>query len=73
MGRTVGDAVMARARSALIPVTRRRTSEAVTYGTPSPRCMARIGVLRNAGFTGYSPETDAVFEQALDALRALGA
>lgn len=34
---------------------------------------ARIGVPRNAGFTGYSPETDAIFESVLDVLRALGA
>lgn len=33
----------------------------------------RIGVPRNANFTGYSPETDLIFEQALDALRVLGA
>ncbi len=34
---------------------------------------ARLGVPRNAGFTGYSPETDAIFESVLDALRSLGA
>jgi amidase len=34
---------------------------------------ARIGVPRNAGFTGYSPETDQVFEQTLLVLKALGA
>ena len=33
---------------------------------------ARIGVMR-AGVTGYSPETDAVYEDALDVLRAAGA
>jgi amidase len=33
----------------------------------------RLGVPRDANFTGYSPETDQIFEQTLDALRALGA
>lgn len=33
----------------------------------------RIGVPRNAGFTGYSPETDRIFEQVLDVFRVLGA
>src|SRR5207249_1086279 len=33
---------------------------------------ARIGVMR-AGVTGYSPETDAAYEDALDVLRAAGA
>jgi amidase len=33
---------------------------------------ARIGVAR-AGFTGYSEETDGVFEEAIDAIRAAGA
>lgn len=34
---------------------------------------ARIGVPRNAGFTGYSPEADQMFDRAIDVLRALGA
>jgi amidase len=34
---------------------------------------ARIGVIRNPGTVGYSPEADAVFEAALGTLRGLGA
>jgi amidase len=34
---------------------------------------ARIGVCRAGGMTGYSEETDAIFETAIDALRAAGA
>jgi amidase len=34
---------------------------------------ARIGVSRGGGFTGYSAETDAIFEQALETMAAAGA
>lgn len=34
---------------------------------------ARIGVIRNPGTVGYSPEADAVFEGAIGTLRGLGA
>jgi amidase len=34
---------------------------------------ARLGVARGGGFTGYSPETDAVFEEALQVLSDAGA
>lgn len=34
---------------------------------------ARLGIARNAGFTGYSPETDALFDLTIEALKALGA
>jgi len=34
---------------------------------------AKIGALRGPVLTGYSPETDAVYDQALDAMRAAGA
>ncbi|GAB4426362.1 MAG: amidase [Chloroflexi bacterium OHK40] len=34
---------------------------------------ARIGVIRNPGTVGYSPEADAIFEAALGTLRGLGA
>ena len=34
---------------------------------------ARIGVTRGGGFTGYSTETDALFEEALEAMAAAGA
>jgi amidase len=34
---------------------------------------ARIGVTRGGGFTGYSSETDAIFEEALEAMATAGA
>ena len=81
MGRTVSDAAMALGSLTGVdprdPATEASEGQSHTDYTQffdaGALQGARIGVPRNAGFTGYSPETDAIFEQALDALRALGA
>jgi amidase len=79
-GRTVADA--AAVLGALTGVDPRDAATAASAGhfhTDYTRFLdpdglegARIGVLR-AGVTGYSPETDAIYEQALEALSAGGA
>jgi amidase len=79
-GRTVADA--AAVLGALTGVDPRDPATAASAGRffrdytqfldPNGLRGARIGVMR-AGVTGYSPETDAVYEEALDALRAGGA
>jgi amidase len=79
-GRTVADA--AAVLGALTGVDPRDPATAASAGKfrsdytrfvdPNGLRGARIGVLR-AGVTGYSPETDDVYEDALEALRAGGA
>jgi amidase len=79
-GRTVADA--AAVLGALTGVDPRDPATAASAGhfhtdytafvDPHGLAGARIGVMR-AGVTGYSPETDAIYEQALQALSAGGA
>jgi amidase len=79
--RTVADA--AAVLSALVGVDPRDPATAASAGhfstdytqflDPDGLRGARIGVARNGGFTGYSAETDAVFEQALEAMEDAGA
>ena len=79
-GRTVADA--AAVLGALTGVDPRDPATAASAGNfksdytgfvdPGGLRGARIGVMR-AGVTGYSPETDAIYEDALDALREGGA
>jgi amidase len=79
-GRTVADA--AAVLGALIGVDSRDPATAASAGRfrsdytrfvdPNGLRGSRIGVMR-AGVTGYSPETDGVYEDALEALRAGGA
>jgi amidase len=45
----------------------------VQFVDPNGLRGARIGVVRGGGFTGYSEETDGVFEEALAAMQAAGA
>jgi amidase len=79
-GRTVADA--AAVLGALTGIDPRDPATAASAGKfktdytpfldPNGLRGARIGVMR-AGVTGYSPETDAVYEDALEALREGGA
>lgn len=80
-GRTVADA--AAVLGALVGVDPRDPQTAASNGhfftdytqflDPDGLNGARIGVSRGGGFTGYSPETDAVFEEALAAMADAGA
>ncbi|HEX4953821.1 MAG TPA: amidase [Thermoanaerobaculia bacterium] len=80
-GRTVADA--AAILGALTGVDPRDPATAASAGNfhtdytqfldPDGLAGARIGVHRGGGFTGYSAETDAVFEEALAAMAAAGA
>jgi amidase len=79
--RTVADA--AAVLSALVGVDPRDPATAASAGKFSTDYTqfldadglsgARIGVARGGGFTGYSEETDAIFEQALAAMADAGA
>jgi len=79
--RTVADA--AAVLSALVGVDPRDPATAGSAGKfstdytqfldPDGLRGARIGVARGGGFTGYSEETDAIFEQALEAMADAGA
>ncbi|HEV8577803.1 MAG TPA: amidase [Thermoanaerobaculia bacterium] len=79
--RTVADA--AAVLSALVGVDPRDPATAASAGHFSTNYTqfldsdglrgARIGVARTGGFTGYSEETDAIFEQALEAMADAGA
>jgi amidase len=80
-GRTVADA--AAVLGALTGVDARDPATAASVGksfadyvqfvNPNGLRGARIGVMRGGGVTGYSEETDAVYEAALDVMRAAGA
>jgi amidase len=79
--RTVADA--AAVLSALVGVDPRDPATAASAGKFSTDYTqfldshglqgARIGVARGGGFTGYSEETDAIFEQAIEAMADAGA
>jgi amidase len=79
-GRTVADA--AAVLGALVGVDPRDPATAASAGhffndytqflNPDGLRGARIGVARDT-FTGYSPETDAIFEAAIEAMRDAGA
>jgi amidase len=79
--RTVADA--AAVLSALVGVDPRDPATAASGGhfstdytrflDPDGLRGARIGVMRMGGFTGYSAETDAAYEEAIQAMRAAGA
>jgi amidase len=79
--RTVADA--AAVLSALVGVDPRDPATAASAGKfstdytqfvdPHGLQGARIGVARGGGFTGYSEETDAIFEQAIEAMHDAGA
>ncbi len=79
--RTVADA--AAMLSALVGVDPRDPATGASAGhfstdytqflDPNGLNGARIGVARGGGFTGYSAETDAIFEQALEAMADAGA
>jgi len=79
-GRTVADA--AAVLGALVGVDPRDPATAASAGkfftdytqflNPDGLRGARIGVARDT-FTGYSPETDAIFETAIETMRAAGA
>lgn len=80
-GRTVADA--ATILSALVGVDPRDPATAASAGNfstdyrqfldPDALNGARIGVMRGGGFTGYSNETDELYEEALAAMAAAGA
>ncbi len=80
-GRTVADA--AAVLGALTGVDPRDPQTSASAGhfftdytqflDPDGLAGARIGVARGGGFTGYSPETDEVFEEALAAMADAGA
>lgn len=80
-GRTVADAAAALGvlakPDARDPMTEASAGQGHSDYTPflDPNGLrgARIGVPRNAGFFGYSPESDAIIEAAIDAMRHLGA
>jgi amidase len=79
--RTVADA--AAVLGALVGVDPRDPATAASAGRfftdytrfldPNGLRGARIGVLRGGGTTGYSDETDAIYEHAIAAMRAAGA
>jgi amidase len=79
--RTVADA--AAVLSALVGVDPRDPATAASEGhfstdytqflDPDGLRGARIGVMRGGGFTGYSGETDAIYEQAIQAMEEAGA
>ncbi|HEX9941717.1 MAG TPA: amidase [Thermoanaerobaculia bacterium] len=79
--RTVADAAVV--LSALVGVDPRDPATAASAGhfstdytqflDPHGLEGARIGVMRSGGVTGYSNETDAVYEQAIEAMRDAGA
>jgi amidase len=81
LGRTVADA--AAVLGALIGVDPRDPATASSAGhfftdytqflDPDGLQGARIGVMRGSGVTGYSRETDDIFEQALEAMADAGA
>ncbi len=80
-GRTVADAAAALGVLTGRDARDSMTADAASAGhrdytqflDPNGLRGARIGVPRNAGFVGYSPEADAITEAAIDALRYLGA
>ena len=80
-GRTVADAAaglgVLTGRDARDPMTEAGASaghrDYTQFLDPNGLRGARIGVPRNAGFFGYSPEADAIAEAAIEALRYLGA
>ncbi|HKI03405.1 MAG TPA: amidase [Thermoanaerobaculia bacterium] len=79
--RTVADA--AAVLSALVGVDPRDPATAASAGrlstnytqflNPDGLRGARIGVMRGGGFTGYSRETDRVYEESIATMRAAGA
>lgn len=79
--RTVADA--AAVLSALVGVDPRDPATAASAGrfstnytqflNPDGLRGARIGVMRGGGFTGYSRETDRVYEESIETMKAAGA